>query len=528
MKKKSKNSNHANQSENLLRHCAIYVRKSTTENLDTDFNSLDAQREACEAYIKSQQHEGWVALPDRYGDGGYSGGNMERPGLKKLITDIEAGKVQTVVVYKVDRLSRSLLDFSRIISSFDENGVSFVSVTQAFNTTNSMGRLTLNILLSFAQFERELISERTSDKMSAARRKGKWTGGIPMLGYDVASEGGKILVNESEAEQVRAIFKLYTEKQSLLDTARELNARGWRTKTWQTKKGKMHEGRRFNKINLYSMLSNVIYIGNINHKGTVYPGEHDAILDEKIFMRVNGLLKRNGSSGGKEARNKYGALLRGIIYCANCNCAMSHSYTARGAKRYRYYVCNHAQKEGWGTCPTKSLPASEIEKFVIERIKGIGQDEELLKATFEAARNQQRESIDSLSNETVRLETELRDCNANVNRLVGALGSEADPIITGKLAELQERIRTIELRLYDISAEKAALTRELVSEDELRTALGQFDLVWEALTPKERARILKLLIERVGYDGVENKVSITFRPSGIKIVATENEEAIEK
>ena len=222
--------------------CAVYTRKSTEEGLEQEFNSLDAQREAAEAYIASQKGEGWQCVPDRYDDGGFTGGNMERPALKRLLADIKDGKVDCIVVYKVDRLSRSLLDFVKIMETLEKHKVSFVSVTQQFNTTSSMGRLTLNILLSFAQFEREIISERTRDKVHAARRKGKWTGGRPVLGYDVDPKGGKLIVNADEAARVRAIFELYLERQSLAATVKELDARGWRNKFWVTKDGKQAGG----------------------------------------------------------------------------------------------------------------------------------------------------------------------------------------------------------------------------------------------------------------------------------------------
>ena len=247
--------------------CAIYTRKSTEEGLEQEFNSLDAQREAGEAFIASQKSEGWVCLPDRYDDGGYTGGNMERPALKRLMADIEAGQIDCVVVYKVDRLSRSLLDFTRIMEALDKHGVSFVSVTQQFNTTSSMGRLTLNILLSFAQFEREIISERTRDKIAAARRKGKWSGGRPILGYDVDPEGGRLLVNEAEAARVRAIYEIYLDRESLIATIAELDARGWTNKQWTNKKGRESGGAPFNKHSLYSLLTNVLYTGRLDLQG---------------------------------------------------------------------------------------------------------------------------------------------------------------------------------------------------------------------------------------------------------------------
>src|SRR2546428_2873651 len=240
--------------------CAIYTRKSTDEGLDRDFNSLDNQREAAENYIRSQRHEGWEVLPDRYDDGGFSGGNLERPALKRLLADIEAGKVQRIIVYKIDRLSRSLLDFARLAEFFEAHGASIVSVTQQLDTSTSMGRLTLNMLLSFAQFEREMVSDRTRDKMHAARRRGKWTGGMPPLGYDVPPEGRRLVVNREEAEQIRAIFGLYAENPSLVAASQELNRRGWRRKSWTTKDGRQREGKPWDAANLRRLLTDPIFI----------------------------------------------------------------------------------------------------------------------------------------------------------------------------------------------------------------------------------------------------------------------------
>ena len=256
--------------------CAIYTRKSTEEGLEQEFNSLDAQRESGEAHIKSQTHEGWECLPGHYDDGGFTGGNMERPALKRLLADIEAGKIDCVVVYKVDRLSRSLLDFARMMETFEKHRVSFVSVTQQFNTATSMGRLVLNVLLSFAQFEREIISERTRDKIAAARRKGKWAGGHPILGYDVDPQGYKLNVNAAEAERVRAIFNLYLEHESLQPVVEELGNRGWTNKRWQTRKAGVRGGHAFTRTSLYKLLTNITYAGKIRYKNEIHDGEHAA------------------------------------------------------------------------------------------------------------------------------------------------------------------------------------------------------------------------------------------------------------
>ena len=349
--------------------CAIYTRKSTEEGLDQDFNSLDAQREAGEAFIKSQQREGWIALPECYDDGGFTGANMDRPALAKLLLAVEAGELDCVVVYKVDRLSRSLLDFTRMLSIFEKHKVSFVAVTQQFNTSTSLGRLTLNILLSFAQFERELIGERTRDKMSAARRKGKWTGGYPMLGYDIEAGGGRLVVNEEEADRVRAIFALFEEHRSVLLTLEEIQRRGWRMKSWTLKTGKFHAGSPFALNSLRRLLANVLYTGAIQHRGKTYPGEHAAILAPGTWERVQPLIADRAAIPHGKSRNKHLALLNGLLYCESCSTRMVYSYASKNGRKYPYYLCLNAQRKGWAVCPAKSLPAQALEESVLNRIR---------------------------------------------------------------------------------------------------------------------------------------------------------------
>ena len=515
----SKPSAKSNGDKKVVR-CAIYTRKSTEEGLQQDFNTLDAQRESGENYIASQKAEGWVCLPDRYDDGGFTGGNMDRPAAQRLIKDIEAGKVDCVMVYKVDRLSRSLMDFARLMETFDKHKVSFVSVTQHFNTTHSMGRLTLNILLSFAQFEREIISERTRDKIAAARRKGKFAGGRPVLGYDLLSSpaGPKLLVNDAEANQVRTIFELYLKHQALIPTVRELDERGWTTKAWDTKDGRRIGGRPFDKNLLYHLLTNVVYLGKVRYHEEVHPGEHAAIVDEQIWQRVQAVLGRNGRTGGGVVKNKYGALLKGLLRCGPCKCSMGHAYSAQGTKRYRYYVCLRAQKRGWDKCPTKSVPAGEIEKFVIEQIKAIGKDPAVLKETLRQARGQSQRSLGELQAEERRLERELARHNADVRKLAGNV---RDAKKADEIAALQERIRVAEQRATEVREQTVALNRELVDEREVDAALSVFDPVWETLSPREQARIIQLLVERVDYNGKDGTVSVTFRPNGIKTLAQE-------
>ncbi|RMF88208.1 MAG: recombinase family protein, partial [Planctomycetota bacterium] len=420
--------------------CAIYTRKSCEEGLELEFNSLDAQRESGEAFIASQQHEGWVCLPDRYDDGGFSGGSLDRPALNRLIADIEAGKIDCVVVYKVDRLSRSLLDFSRIMETFEKHGVSFVSVTQQFNTTHSMGRLTLNILLSFAQFEREIIGERIRDKIAAQRRRGKWAGGVPVLGYDVdrSNPSPKLVVNAEEAVQVRRIFSLYLELGSLLPVVEEVRRRGWCNKRWKTQKGLIRGGRPFDKGSIYMLLTNPIYIGKIKHKADVYDGEHEPIIDPAVFAKVQTTLQKNGRGRGNHLINKYGALLKGILFCKACNRTMSHTFTTRGTKRYRYYTCSKAIKKGYKTCPTRSLPAAEIEAAVVDQIRCIAADEGLQAEVLRQARAATDDELAELTTQQTQLKRQLARDHAEIGRL--ALAAEPNSATTARIADLHQRI----------------------------------------------------------------------------------------
>ena len=382
------------QTERKEVRCAIYTRKSTDEGLEQEFNSLDAQREAAEAFILSQRHEGWVALPEKYDDGGFTGGNMERPALKRLMAQIQLGKVDCIVVYKVDRLSRSLMDFSRIMETLDKHECSFVSVTQQFNTTHSMGRLTLNILLSFAQFEREIIAERTKDKMGAARRKGKWVGGPPILGYDIERPAGRLVVNPKEAEVVRGIYSIYREKESLIETLREVNRRGLMRKSWLSRDNRMLGGGAWDKNNIYSLLTNITYTGRVSYEGEIYQGEQEALLPQAEWEEVQATLKSNGKSDFD--RNPTNAALRGILYCAHCNVPMIHTFTTKNkTRRYRYYMCMRAQKRGGDACPNRALPANEIEGFVVGRIRAIGSDASLLSETMAKLRTQTQTELPS-------------------------------------------------------------------------------------------------------------------------------------
>jgi site-specific DNA recombinase len=408
--------------------CAIYTRKSTEEGLQQEFNSLDAQREAGEAYISSQQQEGWVCLPQRYDDGGFSGANMDRPALQRLLQDMAAGHIDCIVVSKVDRLSRSLLDFAKMMETFDKYQVTFVSVTQLFHSATSMGRLILNVLLSFAQFERELISERTRDKIAATKRKGKWCGGMPILGYDVDPHTSKLVVNDQEASQVRAIFELYLRLQPLRAVVQELNHRGWRNKRCRTRKGRERGGKPFTNTSLQLLLTNVLYVGNITHKGQVHPGEHTGIVADGLWQQVQDRLSARSQSSWM--RNRSASLLKGLLHCLACACRMTptHALTNSG-KRYRYYVCTASLRAGRHCCPAPSLAAPLVEQVVLEQVK----------------------------------------------------------VLTQHCACVQELL----------------------------------DHAWTTLAPRDQARLVRLLIERVDYDGKAGKLALLLRPRGVERLAEE-------
>ncbi|UNK78086.1 recombinase family protein [Sphingopyxis granuli] len=355
--------------------CAIYTRKSSEEGLDMEFNSLDAQRESCEAYVSSQRAEGWACMRERYDDGGFSGGTLDRPGLKTLIEDIEAGLVDVIVVYKIDRLSRSLMDFAKLVEVFDRHGVTFVSVTQAFNTTTSMGRLTLNILLSFAQFEREVTGERIRDKFAASRAKGMWMGGFVPMGYDLVAR--KLIINDAEAATVRGIFERFVELGSATTLTRELVANGTLNK----------RGRPIDKGFLYKLFRNRLYLGEAVHKGTSYPGEHRAIIDQPLWDQVHAILQESPRQRAANTRAQTPALLKGLMFTAT-GVAMTPTATKKGSRHYRYYTSMDAirNRAGEGTDGFVRLNAGMVENAVVQHIRTLLRTPEVAARAVEAAR----------------------------------------------------------------------------------------------------------------------------------------------
>jgi site-specific DNA recombinase len=425
--------------------CAILTRTSTEEGLDSEFNSLDAQRESGEAYAASQKQEGWIALSTRYDDAGYSGATLDRPAMQRLLADIEAGRVDVVIVYKIDRLSRSLLDFARLMEVFDRHGVAFVSVTQRFDTSTSMGRLMLNILLSFAQFEREIIGERIRDKVAATKRRGKYTGGPPVLGYDVDRDRKRLVVNPAEAALVLQIFADFVQTGSTTTLAQTLNAAGLTTKAWTTKKGVARPGTPWHKGLTYRVLNNRLYLGEVVHKGQHYPGEHEAIISQDLWDQAHAILDTNRRARGAQTRAQSPALLKGLLWCAHCGCAMTPNFTRRNGKVYRYYLCVRAERGARDSCPVRCLSAGEIERTVVDQLRAVLRSPEITARTYREAR------------------------------------AQADGGAT---------------------ADTAFAERDVVE------ALSSLDPIWEHLFPNEHARIVQLLVEQVDVhqDHVEVRI----------------------
>ena len=356
----------------IRKRCAIYTRKSTDEGLDQSFNSLDAQREACEAYIVSQRHEGWILVPKAYDDGGYSGGSMERPALKHLLSDIKNGLVDIVVVYKIDRLTRALADFAKMVEVFDARQVSFVSVTQQFNTTTSMGRLTLNVLLSFAQFEREVTAERIRDKIAASKKRGMWMGGLPPLGYDVCNK--KLVINQAEAEQVRHVFEAYLNLGSIKSLTRWAEENGVRTKARHYRDGRFRSGNRpFSRGNLHALLHYRAYIGEITHKGAIYVGEHAAILSRELWDTVQAKLATSLNGRSRKSGHTPSLPLTGLAFDETGD-RLTPVHANKHGQRYYYYISARLNQAELRDPSAWRLPAPVLEQAVVSGILSLLED----------------------------------------------------------------------------------------------------------------------------------------------------------
>jgi site-specific DNA recombinase len=489
---------------------AIYTRKSVTEGLGQQFNTLHAQREAVEGHVRSMQRERWQAIEERYDDGGFSGATTDRPAFQRLMADVAAGKVDVVAVYRLDRLSRSLLDFAGLMREFELRGVAFVSVTERFDSSTPIGRMTLNLLATFAQFERETIALRTKDKVSASRRRGMFTGGRPILGFDIVKK--KLVVNEQEADVVRRVFDMYLEIGGLVATVEELRLRGVSNKRWTTKSGEVQGGSLFEKNSLGTTLRNVLYIGQVRAGDEVVDGEHEAIVERDVWDAVQARLAAQAPNTGARASRRSTALLSGIARC-KCGAAMTPT-TAKGRGRtYAYYACAKLVKQGSAACPGSRVAAHVLEPFVIDQVRQIGRKPEVLEAAIAAERDERDVERAKLAAEMGELRAGRGRHIGDRARLIAAIGGGTAP------ASLVARVEELDGLVSEADARIAGLERDLVALDGasdiegFRAALREFDELWGVMDQAERANVLGLVLDEVIVNGAGGDAELRFRGS---------------
>ena len=460
--------------------CAIYTRKST-EPLDQEFNSLDAQRESAENYIKSQKINGWKLLPEHYDDGGFSGGNTERPALKRLMADIEAGKIDVIVLYKIDRLSRSILDFMNMAEFFEKHNVSFVSVTQDINTSTSSGRMMLNILMTFSEYERDVITERIRDKIAGAKRRGKFCGGGPVLGFDAKDK--RLIVNNLESKIVKEAFTIYSKLGSGHEVARALNRKGYRTKQWTSKRGRRHTGRQFTPKGIYRILSNPLYIGKVQHNGNIYDGEQDAIIDMKLWDKVQYLLKENSRRDRGSHQNAIASPFKGLLTCGYCGGAFGITYTKKKNRRYMYYLCIKDNDRADHECPLRRLSAGDVDKIILKQLARIFRTPSMLVKLYDELRERESMHQKELLARKTELEAELQTVREQIRS-------------GGDVVSLRPQFSDLEDQVNAVKNELASLG-EIYSAHELTDACGSIERIWEALFPAERYKLAHQIIDKI-------------------------------
>jgi len=494
------------------KRCAVYTRKSTTAGLAMEFSSLDAQREACLAYIERQP--GWILIPERYDDGGFTGANLDRPAFQRLVRDIEAGRVDVVVAYKLDRLSRSLRDFARLMDVFEQQGVSFVSVTQQFNTADAMGRLTLNMLMSFAEFEREMTAERTRDKIAASRRRGKWTGGPVPYGY--RAEDKRLVVEEHEAAIVREMFALYLDRRDAAAVARELNERGLvpRDGRRRTRSG----GPRWTKDSIARVLRSPIHAGLILCGDDLHDAEHEAIVRRELWDAAQAILDSRARETTDHGRNP-DYILRGVLRCPLCGGAFTPASTrGKGSREYRYYRCSTRDKHGKKACPAKPLSAPAIEDFVADHLRQATESGALATDVTQRLHERAIHQRGILTAERRALPIRIAHLSAEGTSLAATLGSitgTARRLLEQRIEALGEELGCHENRLAEVERSLAALDQSEADAQWVAQALADFDAIWELMTTENRGRLIRALVEHVVVDEPSGRVTAVLVDLGI-------------
>lgn len=493
--------------------CAIYVRKSTDENLRGDFTTLDNQAEYGRSFIKTREPMGWQAYHEVYSDAGYSGKNTDRPALKKLMADARQGKFNVVICYKYDRLTRNTRDFLDILSVFESQGIDFVSVTQPIDTTSPVGRLMRSILMEFAQFEREMISERTRDKLQAMMRKGKWTGGPAPLGYDLDRETKKVVVNDPEAKIVRDIFDIYLKERSLSVTAARINARGFRMKAWTTRGGNTKGGSQFFKVNLSYLLRNTIYIAKRRMKGEFYTMEQPAIIDEKIFQEVQALLENNRVKRNSLNTDKHDFLLKGLVRCAACGSQMTPHFSRKaGQSTFLYYRCSIVNRSDRGACSVRAVRGRALEQFVIDQLKILARDENLVRDVVRKV-TEDAEELPGLRRDKISASSELGKLEADIRGAMSGLGAtqEGSPkwrLFMDQLDGMAVRRDELHALLSQLEAKILDVESRQVDAALFHRNMAAFVEIFERLDLKQKKEFIRLLVREVVYDKPQSRVRL--------------------
>jgi len=509
------NSEEQGKKKTLL--CAIYTRKSTDENLDKNFNSLDSQREYCQSFIKTREPQGWQVYEQVYSDPGFSGGSMDRPGLQQLLRDARKRKFQVVVCYKYDRLSRNTGQFLHMLELFEKYGIAFASVTQPIDTSSSVGRLMRSILMDFAQFEREIISERTRDKLAAMAKKGMRTGSCPLLGYDIDKTDKHAVVNQEEAKVVQFIFRTYLKLKSVRAVVKLLNAKGYRLKSWIGRDGKQKGGGPFTKPNLLYLLKNPFFIGKIRYREHIFQGLHEAIIDEGTFADVRKYMGRNFKIRKSVNRNKHHFLLKGLVRCAACDSIMTPNFAySHTGERYFYYKCSSVNKMDKTACPARSVPAKELDSFVVRKLGALGKDTAFVEEIVKQARDVPGQKLIAKRKEKQILASELGRLKVQRSNVLDYLGQHApgpeSKAFMDRLGVVSQREEEIEPKLKQLDAEISALENQQIEAELFRRNMLGFVEVFENLEPFEQTEFMRLLLREVVFDKAKNEISFDLIP----------------
>jgi site-specific DNA recombinase len=494
----------------------IYARKSTDAKLEQEVNSISVQCASARSFIESQKNLGWYGLDEELIDNNVSGATMKRDGIERLKKLILEGKVKVVVVNRLDRISRSLSQFLELMTFFEKHDVSLVSVTQNINTSTPMGRLMLSIIMGFSEFERELICERVTERMHAARKNGQFIGGRPILGYNIKPEGRALEVDEVEAIRVREIFQLYLELRSIKAVVIELKKRDWKNKQWVTREGKITGGSAFTTSTLHNLLQNLIYIGKVTLKGKIYEGQHEGIIDPDIFARVQALRTDNDVQKGNRNRNRHDALLKGLLTCKSCGTAFIHTGTKKKSKYYRYYTCANKRLYGAHVCPSPSIPAGEIENLVTEQLFSIGTKPELQEMVY-------RQLVETLENKQVASTHAHKTATKQLNRITKELASAREFGASESLILHLEQKRQEAENALENAEKKGAWCKP--SKNKVLAVIRDMAGLWPTFNTGEKCAFIKTLIQQVEYDALEGSITLHFNDEGFAATALEGGEA---